>query len=264
MSDYLSRAAERASGVPAGVRPVLPSAFDSDSSSFAPALVEAENTSRVEPSRNIADEQVASVHERVASVKALSIESAQRAPAQKSEAGINQISVEIMRAPVVAPAVATSPAKLDRDDPETAAVSSPGKDAIPPRRGPKTDSLPRLAERSNVPPRPAPSESVEDKSPPPMIGKPMAPRAAPVQASKTSGARPISPDRRPDLKVKSSPDPFTSADDSPSAGAIYVTIGRIEVRAIHPPAEPAPPRPPPKPTLSLDDYLKQRNGGARE
>jgi hypothetical protein len=52
-----------------------------------------------------------------------------------------------------------------------------------------------------------------------------------------------------------------------SAPAIRVTIGRIEVRAITPP----PPRPPaqrttparPGPELSLDDYLKQHNGGQR-
>lgn len=53
----------------------------------------------------------------------------------------------------------------------------------------------------------------------------------------------------------------------PSEPAIRVSIGRIEVRAITPP----PPTPPaqrttpvrPGPALSLDDYLKQRNGGQR-
>jgi hypothetical protein len=47
-----------------------------------------------------------------------------------------------------------------------------------------------------------------------------------------------------------------------SAPAIRVTIGRIEVRAITPP--PVPPAPArPGPELSLDDYLKQHNGGQR-
>jgi len=46
---------------------------------------------------------------------------------------------------------------------------------------------------------------------------------------------------------------------------IHVTIGRIEVRAVMPPAPPAPrPRPTqPVPLLSLEDYLKQRNEGRR-
>lgn len=47
--------------------------------------------------------------------------------------------------------------------------------------------------------------------------------------------------------------------------SIQVRIGRIEVRAITPPAPPAPRTMParPGPALSLDDYLKQRNEGKR-
>ncbi len=55
----------------------------------------------------------------------------------------------------------------------------------------------------------------------------------------------------------------TTHDSSSSTPTIQVTIGRIEVRAITPPV--APPQRPrkPSPALSLDDYLKQRNGGQR-
>jgi hypothetical protein len=44
------------------------------------------------------------------------------------------------------------------------------------------------------------------------------------------------------------------------APAIHVTIGRVEVRAVTPPV--AAPKPAPKsaPKLSLEDYLKRRNG----
>jgi hypothetical protein len=57
-----------------------------------------------------------------------------------------------------------------------------------------------------------------------------------------------------------------SAPESPAPPTIRVSIGRIEVRAITPP--PAPPVQParsarPGPELSLDDYLKQRNGRQR-
>jgi hypothetical protein len=43
---------------------------------------------------------------------------------------------------------------------------------------------------------------------------------------------------------------------------IHVTIGRVEVRAIMPPATPKV-APPAAPKLSLEEYLKQRNGRAR-
>ena len=56
------------------------------------------------------------------------------------------------------------------------------------------------------------------------------------------------------------------AAPEPPAPTIRVAIGRIEVRAIMPPpATPTRQTAPttPRPELSLDDYLKQRNGGQR-
>ena len=57
----------------------------------------------------------------------------------------------------------------------------------------------------------------------------------------------------------------SATEKSASAPIIRVTIGRIEVRSIMPAKEPAvrPPSPRPGPKLSLDDYLKQQNGGQR-
>ncbi len=60
-------------------------------------------------------------------------------------------------------------------------------------------------------------------------------------------------------------EPRVAAPES-SAPAIRVTIGRIEVRAITPPPMPPAQRTTPArpgPELSLDDYLKQHNGGHR-
>jgi hypothetical protein len=66
-----------------------------------------------------------------------------------------------------------------------------------------------------------------------------------------------------------SPEPSTGLQSSalpePPAPVIHVTIGRIEVRAVMPqqrqPARPAPQQP--AASLSLEAFLKQRNGGAR-
>jgi hypothetical protein len=45
---------------------------------------------------------------------------------------------------------------------------------------------------------------------------------------------------------------------------VHISIGRIEVRAVTPPAQPAARTPPaPRPKLSLDEYLRQRNEGKR-
>ena len=66
--------------------------------------------------------------------------------------------------------------------------------------------------------------------------------------------------------IPSITDRFSEQRVIPSATpTIKVTIGRIDVRAVTPKAESTPVRRvvPPKPKLSLDDYLKQRSGGER-
>jgi len=74
--------------------------------------------------------------------------------------------------------------------------------------------------------------------------------------------RPVSP-AQPRLNPVSQP-AFGESSNLRAAEAptIQVTIGRIEVRAT-PPAAPVPKSRPASPTLSLDDYLRQRNEGRR-
>jgi len=68
----------------------------------------------------------------------------------------------------------------------------------------------------------------------------------------------IMPPRQPPAFLAISPQP-SRATGPP---AIHVTIGRVEVRAVHPPPEPPrPPAPPPATRrISLEEYLKRRNG----
>ena len=71
-----------------------------------------------------------------------------------------------------------------------------------------------------------------------------------------SEPRLVHPERRKD---------FAPAEQRSSASApiIRVTIGRVEVRAIHPPAPAPKPAKPAPPKLSLEDYLQQREKGLR-
>ena len=64
--------------------------------------------------------------------------------------------------------------------------------------------------------------------------------------------------------TRSRSDERTKTPESPhTAPTIRVTIGRVDVRAIVSPAPPSAKPPRPKPLLTLEDYLKQRNGGRR-
>lgn len=83
-------------------------------------------------------------------------------------------------------------------------------------------------------------------------------------------APPVAPGTvRPRINIhgeRDSREPRVAAPES-SAPTIHVAIGRLEVRATTPPPPMPPERwtvpDPPGPVLSLDDYLKQRNGGQR-
>ena len=101
--------------------------------------------------------------------------------------------------------------------------------------------------------RPAP-ESTEAKFEKPPGTIPLTQVVAPAHAAIPR----ISP-------APSSPERARNSDNTASPRAIHITIGRIEVRAVHPPPAPLPqPRPAPaSPKISLEEYLKQRNGGRR-
>jgi hypothetical protein len=82
----------------------------------------------------------------------------------------------------------------------------------------------------------------------------------------TPGADPVIVPRivghRPEKRQESRQSQSRVLAPEPPAPTIRVAIGRIEVRAITPPARKEMPVRP-GPMLSLDDYLKQRNGGHR-
>jgi hypothetical protein len=72
----------------------------------------------------------------------------------------------------------------------------------------------------------------------------------------TAEPRPIQPWRRKDFSP-------VEQRSSASAPTIRVTIGRVEVRAIHSPTPAPKPAKPAPPKLSLEEYLRKREGSSR-
>jgi hypothetical protein len=88
---------------------------------------------------------------------------------------------------------------------------------------------------------------------PPPDAEPAAPRAVVPEILRRETAA-----RARAEQQHAQPAPQPQADQTPPA--IHVTIGRVEVRAVTPPAaRPAPQPKPVKPAMSLADYLEHRN-----
>jgi hypothetical protein len=87
-------------------------------------------------------------------------------------------------------------------------------------------------------------------------------QSAPQAASRSewTALRPVPRDQQPPQPARIARAPVDDAG-AHQAPAVHVTIGRIDVRAITPPPSSRPARRhvPPRPSLSLDDYLKQRS-----
>lgn len=89
--------------------------------------------------------------------------------------------------------------------------------------------------------------------------------AIPVESDSHAGII-LRPERITARGRAGSPSRATGEESTPSmqaAPTIKVTIGRIEVRAIMPPAPREKKTAPPAPRMSLDDYLKSHSGGRR-
>ncbi len=89
-----------------------------------------------------------------------------------------------------------------------------------------------------------------------------------ILATTSAAATPTAPALTlPHLTLAATPDstPSSQRETRPlPPSRMTITIGRIEIRAIPPTAPPARSRPSlPKPALSLDDYLRRREGGKR-
>jgi hypothetical protein len=118
-------------------------------------------------------------------------------------------------------------------------------------------AVPPIGERAATLPTAPPARSAPGSSEPESTTPPASARSTKVVAPAHATIPRISP-------APSGPDRARGSDKAALPRPVHITIGRIEVRAIHPPPEPVRHRPAPAaPKISLEEYLKQRNGGGR-
>jgi hypothetical protein len=121
----------------------------------------------------------------------------------------------------------------------------------------EADAVRPIGARGAPSPTAPPAQSTPGRNEPESATAPGPARLTKVVAPAPATIPRISP-------APSNPERARRADSASSPRPIHITIGRIEVRAVHPPPEPVRHRPAPAaPKISLEEYLKQRNGGRR-
>jgi hypothetical protein len=293
MSDYLSRAIERARDGSGSVRPQLPSFFDTEKASDAFAPPNMERHSEVRVGKDVREgigDQISVTNERSVATNASGVDvSAEEIPS----AGPEQRTHERFE-----PAAKKRAAKAE--EPAVGVAASARSRAVPVKLSPalekpielsESESLnqTRLAERSviesvaasaskrMIPPQIVPNAKSTLRSPgmaqpvtrpksdlrTPIIAQPITQTEAPAAQAKSfvsSNARFVPRESSPADSRRRNGRISHPDNDSAVTRSIHVTIGRVEIRAV-PPLGLTPPRPPsPSPKKSLDDYLRSRKG----
>ena len=145
--------------------------------------------------------------------------------------------------------------------PETPLFRPSSHSDIQPPEPPTLDSVSEEA---------SPAAVVSAAKPQPVSPTPLASTTPPAVASGLRSQSQISnlksqiprPAARPAIATRPTPATPQTAPAAPAPPVVQITIGRVELRAIVTPASPRA-VPPPAPKLGLDEYLRQRTGGAR-
>lgn len=254
MSDYLTRAVDRETSANPGVRPALPSFFERGGPSSIVTLAEYEVALE-------SDREVSPAEERVAADDAVLT----GAPAAFEAAGTDQLTAG--KSSTAIPVTTTARRETDA----VSAKANPSAKQKPSRRdAPVKPAVEPIA----APIQRTPPESPEPVVRPSLGSPPPEEHHADSIPEAASAAAPVTgrifSALIPGLRVSAAPSSVGPArnsrgdrDRSASRREVHVTIGRIEVRAIHAPPEPIPQRPAPAlpKKISLEEYLKQRNGG---
>jgi hypothetical protein len=287
MSDYLSRAVERETSAAPAVRPGLPSPFDSVKTTAWITALETGSPIKGKPAENAHREtraEIASVHNSLAAVNALWTENAAPPASRgKTEVTPSKTSVGLMGTSVTPSPVAISQPESDsspqRQQPHAATtepVVRPTTEATPrpPRAAavehvvrpattsPPTETPVAPAFRERAPTARAPRASTELRSETPTAAAPAPPTVARVLHTVAGPHTTVSRLSPASSSLEPARNSRPARNDSSSPRSIHITIGRIEVRAIQPPPEPVARRSAPaSPKISLEQYLKNRNGG---
>ena len=303
MTDFLTRLAERAMGLGRVVRPVVPSRYAPDVNGLQPGAPVMEDDTMPEAVPPALDASVATDASPEV-VGRYSIDALGRSVASGStrhDVAPGEIGAAPTAGPPAdspsgpPPRSATGPAPrpsplvgFDEGD-EVPSRSTP-RSARPTAVTAERSAQRRVNQAPVVPPPPTPRGRPSDDVAPPTSSAPReAGSRAEVVAPLTGRSRFTTAPAEPFLVVPhprvdawvggpsrelgpppepavARPHPTVEVSPAPAGPAptVRVTIGRIEVRAVPPPAPPEP-RPAPRsaePALSLDDYLKLRRGTA--
>ena len=293
MKDFLSQLVARSTAPALAVRPRLPSrfeaaseaagitAFPSDSTPSAPLETKASpaRTSRTSPLNSDRQQAPPTPAEPEASIAS---PSPQITPPPLQNHSPSRSAVSATDTPA-APAAHSSKLETPASPPSSPASKSVTASVLP---NPATEPQPAKPffqpsfDSGIQPPGPTgpnsiseeafPAAAVSAAKPQPVSPTPLASAIAPTPTSGLRSQSQISylkspiprPAAAPAVVARPTPAPAPTAAAAPAPPVVQITIGRVELRAIVTPASPRA-VPPPAPKLGLDEYLRQRTGGAR-
>jgi hypothetical protein len=225
MSDYLSRAAERANPPVLNVRPALPSLFEAAPSitTTGPARTE----QRRRPAEEPREESSISARKNIEAILEIASRVSARAPITPAQPVDDIRDARPLRS---IGGISHEPAKPEIPQPQSVSPNPP-----PPIKSAATEVAAKHI---------------------PAIGTATSPtRILPIAIAPRVEKREMNRNATRAFNAR------TAAPESEPARTIHVTIGRIEVRAVQPPPA-ARPEGPRSPRISLDEYLNSRNAGA--
>jgi hypothetical protein len=250
MNSFLQHLIARSLADPESVRPRLPSRFEPPLDSMGlrePVLL-------TETAEETAAEPAAPVPPAQPSLNLL--------PARLTSSSEPQHSERISPPPFLPLPTPTPPPRRLEPPPESSGLPPAADSSVRPELisapPPLAAPLAMQAEMPWLQPAIPPSEQGPAR---PLTIEPVV-RLHPVEASTEHPAgQEVLPNTRPLVAQPLVQPVRPHTDGNGTSSTIQVTIGRVEVRAVFTQSAPQPPQPRSTPALSLDEYLKQRDGG---
>ncbi len=296
MADFLTRLAQRTLGLSPTIQPVVPSIF-APGTPLVVGSAEEEAAREAAPEDRAAQRQhgtraahVGRSAEDVERDETGQIRSPQPDAPESSSSVRSESSMAASVQPIVKPTPTPDRASADAELPEHATTRRDSGDRFTPALQPRAQITPLTRQADAGAAAPEPHASLEPSEPdtsaalrtrataaqprlvpPNRSGTSTRPALQPVTRPSTrdgADALPTVMPRTPEARERALPStqpplPSTEQQAAPTQH-IHVSIGRIEVRAMTPSPQPTPrPTTPAAPKMSLDDYLRSKNGERR-